>query len=700
MEFPDQNNTNFPQALKTFYSKLKYDKNEFLRFHQYVITQYIANNPTQRGILIMHQTGMGKSILAVAIAELIRKKEPSRKIIILSAKALASNFRKAITEYIKNTESSTLADTIIDKYYKFVSLNASNMFLQVYRSQKTKEVNDFEKNLADFNLTATDNFMDNTLLIVDEAHNLFNAIANGSKNAISLYDTIMKTKNIKLIFLSGTPIVNHPFELVPCFNMIKGKIYIDSRKKKSATLFPENKMEFDNFFINYQKNAIKNRNRFQNRILGLSSYYGSIYLDDKTHEGYPEQYSIKVEVVNMSAKQFAAYETAREMERAEASYGKRSTSSDRFVDKSSLTSSYRIKSRQISNYYIPEYALEYVKGKRTPIKYIEKITEPDLKDLKTHSPKISKILENIKKHKGLQIVYSEFVGSSIAIFSRILELNGYTNWENIKQINGSEEIFGGLVKNKSIYAIITGQTDMAMRDDIIKVFKNENNMHGEIISLLVVSRVVAEGVDLKYIRATHTMEPFFNMSRIMQFIGRAVRYNSHKGLPKNEQNVQPYIYLSDYPESYPPKKRIEDTTDVELYKTALKNKMLIDDAIINIIEASVDCYAHRDKLSQKVQDKIKCRMCLPTDNLMYQTMVARDLKLNDPCIQMEVAKIKAKEIILDDTGEKFYYTIKPSDSNDMRLAELFMYDANIDGYVPMNHNHPYYSILMRKLLKI
>jgi hypothetical protein len=60
--------------------------------------------------------------------------------------------------------------------------------------------------------------------IVDEAHNLFNAITNGAKNALALYDLIMETRNIRLIFMSGTPIINDPFELVPCFNMIRGKI--------------------------------------------------------------------------------------------------------------------------------------------------------------------------------------------------------------------------------------------------------------------------------------------------------------------------------------------------------------------------------------------------------------------------------------------------------------------------------------------
>ena len=48
--------------------------------------------------------------------------------------------------------------------------------------------------------------LENSVLIIDEAHNLFNSITNGSKNAIKLYNqglNIAKEKNINpLVFLN------------------------------------------------------------------------------------------------------------------------------------------------------------------------------------------------------------------------------------------------------------------------------------------------------------------------------------------------------------------------------------------------------------------------------------------------------------------------------------------------------------------
>ena len=44
------------------------------------------------------------------------------------------------------------------------------------------------------------------------------------------------------------------------------------------------------------------------------------------------------------------------------------------------------------------------------------------------------------------------------------------------------------------------------------------------------------------------MEPFWNYIRVHQVLGRAVRLKSHVELPKDERNVEQYLYLSILPE--------------------------------------------------------------------------------------------------------------------------------------------------------
>ena len=301
MFFPEQNSTNLPLSILNNLTHISDEysankKKEYLKYHQYIVYKYLITNEKARGLLLFHDMGMGKSIIAVALAEYYKKHDPSRKIIILLSKSLQENFKKNIIKYIKDNESDkeTQKETLEKELdsYQFISLNASNMYTQLSRVDKSYEELVLENQLKDLiEITEQKDFLENSLLIIDEFHNLSNGISNGSMNAIKIYDKIMSTKNIKLLFLTGTPIINNPFELVPTFNMLKGRIEIatDSSNKKShteyTTLFPENKKDFDLYFIDH-KYKIKNASKFQNRIFGLCSYYGGLYFGKKKMEGF------------------------------------------------------------------------------------------------------------------------------------------------------------------------------------------------------------------------------------------------------------------------------------------------------------------------------------------------------------------------------------------------------------------------------
>ena len=256
MLFPEQNSTNFPLSIKNNISEIiknEYNPENYLKFHQFIVYKYLINNNKARGLLLFHEMGMGKSILAVALSEYYRLHDSNRKIVVLLSKSLQSNFKINIKQYIQqetNLPSSEI-ESIINNKYKFISLNASNMFTQVSRIDKTDEDLELEKQLKEFaDVVSTEDFLENSVLIIDEFHNLSNSITNGSQNAIRLYDTIMKTNDIKLIFLTGTPIVNNPFELAPTFNMIRGYINIDSKQAK-VPLFPELQKDFYANYIIY-----------------------------------------------------------------------------------------------------------------------------------------------------------------------------------------------------------------------------------------------------------------------------------------------------------------------------------------------------------------------------------------------------------------------------------------------------------------
>lgn len=727
MLFPDQDSTTFPASLKNNLGKIAklYTKKEFLRYHQYIVYHYVIKNPKSRGLLLFHEMGMGKSILAVALSEFYRIHDPTRKIIVLLSKSLQDNFRENIAKFIRNeikrnsselTKGLTEEDIsrIIDEKYKFVSMNASNMFTQMTRIGKTSEELIAEKQLKEFMAVVgeKDDFLENSLLIIDEFHNLSNSVTNGSYNAIRLYDTIMKTKNIKLLFLTGTPIVNKPFELVPTFNMLRGPVDVDGTT--TTTLFPELQKNFDNYFVDYTKNRMKNVARYQNRIFGLCSYYGSLYFGSKKGPDYPTELPIKVEKVPMSSEQFSRYDQARDLEIEEASIKKKQLSSERFSAKGDSSSSYRVKSRQVSNFLIPEHALGPARGSKARVKHINKITTNELKRLSVFSPKFERVLRNIESHNTnkkfqLGLVYSEFVsGEGLAIFARVLDVNGYTSWQkNVKYqdeadsfgltLNSKKPAAGGKSEKviKKTYAVISGNVTFEDRERIKKEFNSSGNRHGEKISLLLVSKTGAEGLDLKGVRHIHICEPYWNYARISQIVARGVRYKSHVDYPKNERTVQPYIYLSDYPKAYndSKKKKRGKTTDVDLFETAQKNKVLIDNCLVNTVAASIDCTAHEPHFDAIAKKQIKCKLCSPNDKKLYHPILSKDMAMPDPCHELQQDTVQAKEI--DINGEKYYYS-----ANGLKKYNIFRFDKTLSGYVPLQSHERNYAAITRKLLKL
>ena len=72
MIFPDQNSTNFPISVKNNMLNLikkKFNKKDFLRYHQFIVYHYLIKNTKNRGLLLYHEMGMGKSISASSRTE-------------------------------------------------------------------------------------------------------------------------------------------------------------------------------------------------------------------------------------------------------------------------------------------------------------------------------------------------------------------------------------------------------------------------------------------------------------------------------------------------------------------------------------------------------------------------------------------------------------------------------------------------------
>jgi hypothetical protein len=74
----------------------------------------------------------------------------------------------------------------------------------------------------------TKNPFDNCVVLIDEAHNFVSRIVNKIKKpttmSYKLYDYLMDATNARVVFMTGTPIINYPNEIGILFNMLRGYI--------------------------------------------------------------------------------------------------------------------------------------------------------------------------------------------------------------------------------------------------------------------------------------------------------------------------------------------------------------------------------------------------------------------------------------------------------------------------------------------
>lgn len=727
-----RNNTSFPALLKEALSKVPYDKksnktSKELMYHQKLKQAYMLNHPEQRGLYIIDDPGYGKTRSAAAIAEdLITQ---GYKVLVLAASSLHANTRNGVLQHkrsLKSNDKRTDAELLaeIDKQYTFVSLNASNMAEQISRVAKTgtprkKKSSAIED--TDIDLINIDEKLESFLgqitslegyvVIVDEAHNLFNSVVSGSQNAKKFYEIIMNSKKIKLIFLSGTPIINDPFELVPCFNMLHGYHTLNGQK---VTLFPEDWEEFHRYFVDQQNGHIRNKDKFQDRIFGLVSYNGILYeqgvksqtgrKDVIAKAGFPDEAPTIVEKIPMSKKQYTEYILLRHKEEQEnnRTYGRKAKVP--MEKPGSLGSStYRVATRQVSNMLLPTNVSKE--------KNISEVHAEDWKALDVYSPKYARIIENMLKYP-MNIVYSQFKGiQGIGGLAKAMDAIGYIEYDlksNPKLDKKSDSKSGGKGINRT-FVRITGDVDPEKRQELLNILKSKVNKNGDIINELLVTAAGAEGIDTNNMRATHMMEPYWNPAREDQFKYRAIRIQSHDELPAKERIVQPYIYLSlpplDVQKEALEKKRIIMTTDMELYSKAKAARKVIQSFRYAQIEATLDCLllanvkekgskGSKDSIFQ--QEGLSCKICQPTNEQLFHDDFLSDMKTISPCKPYIEDKITVKEVLVD--GKKYYYK-KPTSAEEATGygLEIYEYSEVLDAYSPIDPADDLYMQIAAKI---
>jgi superfamily II DNA or RNA helicase len=257
---------------------------------QRIIKDYMQFDSPYRGILLYHELGSGKSAASIAAAEGYINRV---KVVIMTPASLSQNYenelmkistiglnlKKSWTQVKVNKKNAAvmkelgkyaITGSIIKKdglvwiplYQNDIDgievITGKTLYSKLnskYKEHINETIVHIIRNRYKFinynGLTAKaikelgSNPFDNTFVIIDEIHNFISRIVNGSRLARTIYNSMLNAKNIKMVLLSGTPIINQPYEIATLINLIRGPMNVYELTLLTGSGIPDKKEIID-----------------------------------------------------------------------------------------------------------------------------------------------------------------------------------------------------------------------------------------------------------------------------------------------------------------------------------------------------------------------------------------------------------------------------------------------------------------------
>jgi hypothetical protein len=243
-----------------------------------------------------------------------------------------------------------------------------------------------------------------------------------------------------------------------------------------------------------------------------------------------------------------------------------------------------------------------------------------VENIQKYGYKIATICEKIRQSKGIVLVYSQYIDAGIVPLALALEEMGMTRYGSASHtrnlfkkaptapidattMKSREEMMASnnRIFKPAKYVMITGDKAFSPNNtEDMKYITNPGNLNGEMVKVILISRAGSEGLDFKNIRQVHILEPWYNMNRTEQIIGRAVRNKSHCELSFEQRNVEIYLHAtlmrSGGVRSLSDEEKTEETyiepesADLYIYRLAEKKAIQIGKVTRLMKEIAVDCH--------------------------------------------------------------------------------------------------------------
>jgi len=575
-----------------------------LQSHQKFLRRVLSPDSPTRNLLMVHGTGVGKSCTAIQIAEeyILRPEFQWKKVLVVAGPAVQSNFKTEIFDInrvaLDKTQSilsskqctgrryldmltrieadpkqwnvpdtrirlGTLADRIIGEFYEFIGYSTFGAMI----NKKLLELKP-----ADAEKWIHETF-DNRLVIIDEAHNLREGSSEMKTVSTGLESLVKMAKGMVLVLLTATPMYDNHEEIVFYMNLFlwnngkqpaSRKLVASDYFASDGTIKPAKEQEFRDWaqmYVSYVK--------------GENPFTFPFRLPAPETEELPEPLvgftgldlgpATKMKYLTV----FASTVSGEQKKVIDGTHGKEGDDEESRKALMIPTLSVLPGNREFGDVF-----------RQTGTQW-EYIGEPCLtpETLAGVSAKFASVIKTIESSKGVVLVYSNYVTRGSRLFAMALEEHGYTPASGPTLL--ANPAFKG--KSKGEYMLLSSEVSTPQTNALLQLARSDKNVNGARVRIIVTTPRISEGVNFRYVRQVHVLDPWWNMSRIEQVIGRALRTCSHQALPFEEQNCSVYLHVLRSESE-------QESFDEYTYRTKVEEKGIRIARVRRLLEESaMDC---------------------------------------------------------------------------------------------------------------
>ena len=558
--------------------------------HQKIISRFLSSYTPYDQLLLVHEMGTGKTCSAIGAIEKIKNENNSftGALILARGKNILGNFKDELL--FKCTDGRYIPENF-NNLTDNEKIHRTRKMIEPYYNLRTFKT--FAKEIQNSPDEIIINNYSNKIIVIDEIHNI--RIKNKDAEDLDTYREINRflhiVKNCKILLMSGTPMKDDPSEIADVMNLI---LPLD---KQFTGNFSEEYMVEKNGIMTIKKDKVDElKDKFTGRIsylkasssqvqknfvgvsIGTLKYFKVFptIMQEFQSEKYIEAYNKDVNIEQAEYKQSGIYENSSQailFVFPDGSYGKKGY--NKYIElKTSKITSNKIFSFRDNSF------TSLFKNLKTDREKINK--------LKEFSIKYAAIIENIllAEEQGKScFIYNELVhGSGSLLFSLILQdIFGFSKSSGVEPANSKRRRFG---------LLIGGSTKKNEIRQIISRFNKPDNMHGEVIRLIIGSSIVSEGITLKNVQVEHIVTPHWNYSETSQAISRGWRFGSHEDLLR--AGIIPTLDIYQHV-SLSSENNMSNSVDLLKYEISEKKDVSIKNIEHVIKKAAVDCALNYDR---------------------------------------------------------------------------------------------------------